>query len=214
MKAAEAQTQVSDYWTRRAPAFDGVASHVAQAALWRDVLAAAFEAQEPKDVFDLGTGTGACALIAASLGHRVRACDGSEGMLAAARQGHTYFVANLAETMPGDFTRSADFSLPVGRLRKAIREAAGEDRSFFVDANRAAAKLFGSSLGANVFLLGFACQLGSLPVSIRASWPESSNGRPSGSCTRKLSIAMPSRVVWMRASMMLPPAAWIAPAMR
>ena len=86
MKAAEAQTQVSDYWTRRAPAFDGVASHVAQAALWRDVLAAAFEAQEPKDVFDLGTGTGACALIAASLGHRVRACDGSEGMLAAARQ--------------------------------------------------------------------------------------------------------------------------------
>jgi ubiquinone/menaquinone biosynthesis C-methylase UbiE len=86
MKAAEAQAQVSDYWTRRAPAFDGVASHVAQASLWRDVLAAAFEAQGAKDVVDLGTGTGACALIAASLGHRVRACDGSEGMLAAARQ--------------------------------------------------------------------------------------------------------------------------------
>jgi ubiquinone/menaquinone biosynthesis C-methylase UbiE len=86
MKAAEAQAQVSDYWTRRAPAFDGVASHIAQASLWRDVLAAAFEAQEAKDVVDLGTGTGACALIAASLGHRVRACDGSEGMLAAARQ--------------------------------------------------------------------------------------------------------------------------------
>lgn len=86
MKPAEAQTQVSDYWTRRAPAFDGVASHVAQAALWRDVLAAAFEADEAKDVVDLGTGTGACALIAASLGHRVQACDGSEGMLAVARQ--------------------------------------------------------------------------------------------------------------------------------
>ena len=86
MKAAEAQTQVSDYLTRRAPAFDGVASHVAQAGLWRDVLATAFEAQGAKDVVDLGTGTGACALIAASLGHRVRGCDGSEGMLAAARQ--------------------------------------------------------------------------------------------------------------------------------
>lgn len=86
MKAAEAQAEVSDYWTRRAPAFDGVASHVAQAALWRDVLAAAFEAHGVKDVVDLGTGTGACALIAASLGHRVRACDGSEGMLAVARQ--------------------------------------------------------------------------------------------------------------------------------
>lgn len=86
MKAAEAQAQVSDYWTRRAPAFDGVASHVAQATIWHDVLAAAFEADEAKDVVDLGTGTGACALIAASLGHRMRACDGSEGMLAAARQ--------------------------------------------------------------------------------------------------------------------------------
>ncbi len=86
MKAAEAQTQVSAYWTRRAPAFDGVASHVAQAALWRDVLASAVAAEEAKDVVDLGTGTGACALIAASLGHRVRACDGSEGMLAVARQ--------------------------------------------------------------------------------------------------------------------------------
>jgi len=86
MKPAEAQTQVSDYWTQRAPAFDGVASHVAQASLWRDVLAAAFEGEEAKDVVDLGTGTGACALIAASLGHRVRACDGSEGMLAVARQ--------------------------------------------------------------------------------------------------------------------------------
>ncbi|HEV2508960.1 class I SAM-dependent methyltransferase [Bosea sp. (in: a-proteobacteria)] len=86
MKPAEAQAEVSDYWTRRAPAFDGVASHIAQASLWRDVLAAAFEADGAKDVVDLGTGTGACALIAASLGHRVRACDGSEGMLAVARQ--------------------------------------------------------------------------------------------------------------------------------
>ncbi len=89
MKPAEAQIEVSNYWTRRAAAFDGVASHVAQAALWRDVLSAAFEAKEAKDVVDLGTGTGACALIAASLGHRVRACDGSEGMLAAARQAAT-----------------------------------------------------------------------------------------------------------------------------
>lgn len=86
MKAAEAQAEVSDYWTRRAPAFDGVASHVAQASLWRDILETAFEAKEAKDVVDLGTGTGACALIAASLGHRVRACDGSAGMLAVARQ--------------------------------------------------------------------------------------------------------------------------------
>lgn len=86
MRRDDIQAAVSDYWSRRAPAFDGVASHVAQAGLWRQVLEAAFEADGPKEVVDLGTGTGACALIAAGLGHRVRACDGAAGMLAVARR--------------------------------------------------------------------------------------------------------------------------------
>lgn len=84
--SAQTQTAITDYWTRRAPAFDGVASHVAQAGLWRDVLEAAFEAEGPKDVVDFGTGTGACALIAAGLGHRVKGFDGSGGMLEIARR--------------------------------------------------------------------------------------------------------------------------------
>lgn len=100
MSAGNVQTEVSDYWSRRAPAFDGVASHVAQAERWRDVLAAAFQADGRKDVVDLGTGTGACALIAAALGHRVRAYDGSDGMLAVARQ-----VAS-AENLDVSFERS------------------------------------------------------------------------------------------------------------
>lgn len=79
------QDAVTVYWSARAPQFDDVASHVAQREIWREVLEAAFEAERPKDVVDLGTGTGACALIAASLGHRVRGYDGSEGMLAVAR---------------------------------------------------------------------------------------------------------------------------------
>ncbi|HEV7256932.1 MAG TPA: class I SAM-dependent methyltransferase [Bosea sp. (in: a-proteobacteria)] len=79
------QDAVTAYWSARAPQFDGVASHVAQRETWREVLAAAFEAEGPQDVVDLGTGTGACALIAASLGHRVRGYDGSDGMLAVAR---------------------------------------------------------------------------------------------------------------------------------
>jgi len=85
MSEAKTQAAVTAYWSARAPHFDGVASHVAQSAVWRDVLQAAFEADGPKDVVDLGAGTGACALIAASLGHRVRGYDGSQGMLAVAR---------------------------------------------------------------------------------------------------------------------------------
>lgn len=81
----DVETDVTAYWDARAPHFDAVASHVAQADLWRAVLHAAFEADGPRDVIDLGTGTGACALAAAALGHRVRAYDGSAGMLAVAR---------------------------------------------------------------------------------------------------------------------------------
>jgi ubiquinone/menaquinone biosynthesis C-methylase UbiE len=85
MTAFDVQHAVTGYWTARAPKFDGVASHVAQSAIWREVLEAAFAAKQPLDVVDLGTGTGACALVAAALGHRVRAYDGAEGMLAVAR---------------------------------------------------------------------------------------------------------------------------------
>ncbi|TIQ82665.1 MAG: hypothetical protein E5X38_31035, partial [Mesorhizobium sp.] len=70
------------------------------------------------------------------------------------------FLANTAEIMPGEFTRSADFSLPVERLKKAIRTAAGDDKAHFFDATRTATALFGSSLGANMFMLGFAFQHG------------------------------------------------------
>ncbi|MCJ2101014.1 class I SAM-dependent methyltransferase [Methylobacterium sp. E-046] len=73
------------YWDARAPHFDGVASHVRLQEVWREVLAAAFAVDTPCDVVDLGTGTGACAIIAAALGHRVRAFDGSTAMLAVAR---------------------------------------------------------------------------------------------------------------------------------
>ena len=96
---------------------------------------------------------------------RVRA---RKKVLAAVREGHTIFVANTAEIMPGDFTRSADFSLPIERLKKAIRKAAGDDRAHFFDATRTAAALFGNSIGANMFMLGFAFQHGGLPLSAEA----------------------------------------------
>ncbi len=98
----DVQHAVSGYWTGRAPKFDGVASHVSQSTIWREVLGAAFEAERPLDVVDLGTGTGACALIAASLGHRVRGYDGAEGMLAVARAAAAaqgYDVSFIAETL-------------------------------------------------------------------------------------------------------------------
>ncbi len=96
MTGPDATARVTAYWDARAPAFDGVASHVARFADWRRVLEAAFSAGGPRDVVDLGTGTGACALVAASLGHRVRGYDGSTGMLAAARAAAARLALDIA----------------------------------------------------------------------------------------------------------------------
>ena len=110
--------------------------------------------------------------VSAGKADLVLGCDlvvsGAQRVLAAVREGHTIFLANTAEIMPGEFTRSADFSLPVERLKKAIRSAAGDDKAHFFDATRTATALFGSSLGANMFMLGFAFQHGGLPLSAEA----------------------------------------------
>ena len=96
--------------------------------------------------------------VSAGKADLVLGCDlvvsGAKKVLAAVRQNHTIFVANTAEIMPGEFTRSADFSLPVERLKRAIREAAGDEHAHFFDATRTASALFGNSLGANMFMLG------------------------------------------------------------
>lgn len=110
--------------------------------------------------------------VSAGKADLVLGCDlvvsGNKKVLSSVREGETLFIANTAEVMPGDFARSADFSLPTERIKKAIRAAAGEGQAHFFDATRTASALFGNSLGANMFLLGFAHQQGGLPVAAEA----------------------------------------------
>ena len=121
-------------------------------------------ARSPDDIHAIRVSAGKADLV---LG-----CDlvvsGSKKVLGAVREGRTIFVVNTAEVMPGDFARSADFSLPAERIKRAIRKAAGEEHAFFFDATRTATALFGNSVGANMFMLGYACQHGGLPVSVEA----------------------------------------------
>jgi len=93
---------------------------------------------------------------------------GAKKVLSAIKPGNTRVVMNTAEFLPGDFTRNADFSLPTERLKRAIGGAAGRDRSHFIDAGRLATALLGNSIGANMFMLGYAYQLGALPLSAEA----------------------------------------------
>jgi indolepyruvate ferredoxin oxidoreductase len=93
---------------------------------------------------------------------------GSKKVLGAVKPGHTRMIVNTAEFLPGDFTRNADFSLPTERLKRAITAHAGSEQSHFVDAGRLATALLGNSIGANMFMLGYAYQLGALPLSAEA----------------------------------------------
>src|SRR5580704_15003021 len=100
---------------------------------------------------------------------------GSKKVLAAVKPGTTAMVINLAEVLPGEFTRNADFALPTQRLKRAITAAAGTAAagtggpgSHFVDASRIAAAVAGQSIAANMVMLGYAYQLGALPLSAEA----------------------------------------------
>ncbi|MFV0280531.1 MAG: DUF6537 domain-containing protein, partial [Rhodoblastus sp.] len=95
-------------------------------------------------------------------------CDlvvaGTRKVLSAIDKGETGVFVNSTEVYPGEITRMADFSLPGERVKAAVRDAAGDNYDF-VDASAAAAALLGNSIGANMFMLGFAWQRGFVPLS-------------------------------------------------
>jgi indolepyruvate ferredoxin oxidoreductase len=96
---------------------------------------------------------------------------GSKKVLAAMKPG-ARMVVNVAEFLPGDFTRNPDFSFPAIRLKHAIVAVAdvatGGERAWFLDATRLARVLTGNSIASNMFLLGYAYQRGGVPLSAGA----------------------------------------------
>ena len=118
-------------------------------------------AERPEDIHAIRVAAGGADLV---LGGDI-VVAGNKKVLAAVKHGKTEMVINLAEFLPGDFTRNADFSLPTERLKRAILADAGRDKTHFIDATRAATALFGASVGANIFLVGYAYQLGAMPLS-------------------------------------------------
>ncbi len=121
-------------------------------------------AQRPEDIHAIRVAAGRADLV---LGGDI-VVAGTRKILAAVKHGATHMVVNTAEFLPGDFTRNADFSLPSERLKRAITADAGPDHAHFIDAGRIATALFGQSIGANLFLVGYAYQLGAIPLSAAA----------------------------------------------
>jgi indolepyruvate ferredoxin oxidoreductase len=118
-------------------------------------------ADRPEDIHAIRVAAGAANLV---LGGDM-VVSGNKKVLAAVKHGVTEMVINTTEFLPGDFTRNADFSLPTERLKRTIMAGAGREKTHFIDATRAANALFGNSVGANIFLVGYAYQLGAIPLS-------------------------------------------------
>jgi indolepyruvate ferredoxin oxidoreductase len=93
--------------------------------------------------------------------------SGGKKVLSAFKPG-TKVVVNSFEYMPGDFTRNADFSLPLERIKRALGSSAGHDVRDFVNATRIATELLGRSIGGNMIMIGYCYQIGALPLSAEA----------------------------------------------
>jgi len=118
-------------------------------------------AQEPEDIHAIRIAARGADLV---LGGDI-VVAGNKKVLAAVEIGTTTMVVNRAEVLPGEFTRDAEYSLPTERLRRAIVGAAGEDACHFVEASQIANAVAGQSIAANMVMLGYAYQIGALPLS-------------------------------------------------
>src|SRR5262249_42242966 len=100
--------------------------------------------------------------------HLVLGCDlvvtASNAVLATIKPDHTAVVYSDFEMHTALFTRNANVRVPGPALRHAIAERAGKGPVHHFDAHTAAMKLFGDSIAANLFLLGYAYQLGHVPI--------------------------------------------------
>jgi indolepyruvate ferredoxin oxidoreductase len=85
--------------------------------------------------------------------------------LARMQTGRTRVVANVARTPTADFTRNADWHFPLGRMEQSVVDAVGPKAVAFVDATRIATGLLGDAITVNLFMLGYAWQLGLIPLS-------------------------------------------------
>jgi indolepyruvate ferredoxin oxidoreductase len=92
----------------------------------------------------------------------------SNKVLETIKPDHTAVVFSDYEMHTAVFTRDANFKVPGGALRNAIVDRVGKGPVHHFDAHTAAVKLFGDSIAANMFLLGFAYQKGHLPIGAEA----------------------------------------------
>jgi len=80
----------------------------------------------------------------------------------------SYAVVNSQQTPTAEFTRNPDAEFPADAMMQTIVEAVGVEKTHFVQATDLATKLMGDSIASNLFMLGYAFQLGLIPLTSAA----------------------------------------------
>jgi len=88
--------------------------------------------------------------------------------LARMQAGRTRIAVNSAAAPTAEFTHDPNWQFPAARMRNAIAEAVGTENFFTLDASRLAYRLLGATIGTYLLFLGYAWQLGMVPVSAAA----------------------------------------------
>jgi indolepyruvate ferredoxin oxidoreductase len=110
--------------------------------------------------------------IAAGGADLLLGCDmvvaASPAALSRVEYGTTHAVVNSHLAPTAAFVINPDIDFETVAMQRAIRAAAGEAGSEFVDGTGLATALMGDSIATNLFMLGFACQRGLVPLSLAA----------------------------------------------
>jgi indolepyruvate ferredoxin oxidoreductase len=121
-------------------------------------------AERPQDIHAIRVGTAHADLV---LGGDL-VVTASNKILDAVRPGHTAIVYSTYELTTGRFARDPTLNVPGEALRAAIQARAAGAPLAALDAHEMAMALFGDSIYANMLLLGYAYQLGHVPIAAEA----------------------------------------------
>ena len=102
----------------------------------------------------------------------VIACDAvvgaSRATLAYMREGRTFVAMNVHETPTAAIVRNPDWRSPAERCVRVIERTVGGAQVGTVDAEEAAVRILGASVYTNMLMLGYAWQMGRVPLSLAA----------------------------------------------
>ncbi|MBI2048649.1 MAG: indolepyruvate ferredoxin oxidoreductase family protein [Parcubacteria group bacterium] len=97
------------------------------------------------------------------LGCDMIASTSAESM-AMQKRGRTHAIVNVDDTPTAEFIHNRNARLPKIEMRTKISNTLGDTHAHFVEAASYVTELFGDSIATNLFLLGYAYQLGVIPI--------------------------------------------------